>query len=161
MAYPKGYWDVGEFLRLSNAKPEMAVYNIIGLYGLCRLHDPGEEFRGKLRQVCEWFRDAQNRDGSWSYPQYTSRTRWGHGCLQDAMGMLMAYNLFRDRSYLEAAQRSVRFAERLMRRYGRIPLLLGLAPFNRTEDSLTYFYGVETLALFAQALQRAKQDGRT
>jgi hypothetical protein len=48
-----------------------------------------------------------------------------------------------------------------MRRYGRIPLLLGLAPFNRTEDSLTYFYGVETLALFAQALQRAKQDGRT
>jgi len=152
VTYPGGYWNVSEFLHASNAKPEMTVYNIIGLYGLCRLHDPGETFRVKLRRVCEWFRDKQNKDGSWSYPQHSSRTRWGHGCLQDAMGMLMAYKRFGDRSYLDAAKRSVAFAERLLREHSRIPLIVGLSPFDQTEDSLVYYYGIETLALYEEAL---------
>lgn len=152
MSYPKGFWDVEEFLYVSNAKPEMTVYNIIGMYGLCRLHDPGEKFREKLRRVCEWFRGKQNEDGSWSYPQHSSRTRWGHGCLQDALGMLMAYKLFGDRSYLEAARRSVAFAEGLLRKQGRIPLIIGLSPFDQTEDSLVYYYGIETLALYEEVL---------
>lgn len=156
MSYPNGFWNVGEFLRSSNAKPEMTVYNIIGLYGLCRLHDPGPEFLAKLRRVCEWFRDAQNADGSWSYPQHSSATRWGHGCLQDAMGMLMAWKLFGDQSYLDAARRSVTFADGLLKKHGRIPLIVGLSPFDQTEDSLVYYYGIEALAMYEEALATEK-----
>jgi hypothetical protein len=147
-AIPDGYWFMRDFLRASNASPEMTAYNIIGWYGLSRFQDFDPELSGKIRRVCEWFRDRQNPDGSWPYPHDTSKTRWGHGCLQDALAMLYAYRLFRDPSYLEAARKSIDFAQACFARYGKIPLLLGLLPHAETEDSLTYYYGLETLAVY-------------
>ena len=68
--------------------------------------------------------------------------------MQDALAMLYAYRLFRDPSYLEAARKSIDFAQACFARYGKIPLLLGLLPHAETEDSLTYYYGLETLAVY-------------
>jgi hypothetical protein len=153
---PEGRWFMNDFLYTYNASPEMTAYNIIGWYGMCKLHDPGPEIMKKIRRVCEWFRDLQNDEGSWPYPHDTSKTRWGHGCLQDAMAMLYSFRMFRDRSFLDAARRSLAFAEDCLVRHGRIPLLLGCLPQQETEDSLTYYYGIETLAV-ANEITEAEQ----
>jgi hypothetical protein len=145
---PSGNWFMKDFLYTSNASPEMTAYNIIGWYGLHRLSPIDPVSLTKIRRVCQWFRDKQNPDGSWPYPHDTSATRWGHGSLQDALAMLYAYKLFQDESFLVSARKSVAFSRDCFEKYGRIPLLLGLLPHEETEDSLTYYYGIETLAVY-------------
>ncbi len=49
-------------------------------------------------------------------------------------------------------RRSIAFAEGLLREHGRIPLIIGLSPFDQTEDSLVYYYGIETLALYEEIM---------
>ena len=55
--------------------------------------------------------------------------------------------------FLRAAERSIAFADRLLHEYGRIPLILDILPHEETEDSLTYYYGLETLAVYASLRQ--------
>ena len=64
--------------------------------------------------------------------------------------MVYAHHLFGEPRFLEAARRGVAFADRCFEAYGKIPLLLGLKPHEETEDSLTYFYGLETLTRCAR-----------
>jgi len=146
-----GWWNMRDFLYTDNASPEMTAYNIIGWYGLTRLHRLDDATTVKIGRVCQWFRDRQNRDGSWPYPHDTSKTRWGHGCFQDALAMICAYKMFGDMSYIRAVRKSFAFAESCMKKFGgRIPLLLGVLPHQETEDSLTYYYGLEALAFYEE-----------
>lgn len=151
---PEGQWGFHDFFIHSNASPEMTAYNIIGWYGFCQIHNPGPEVRTKIQKVCEWFRDHQNKDGSWSYPHHDSKTRWGHGSLQDAMAMLFACKMFRDPSFLESAKRSIAFTENCFEKFSYIPLVLGSTPHEETEDSLTYYYGIETLAHYNEIMEK-------
>jgi hypothetical protein len=156
LQFPQGRWFMRDFLYTTNASPEMMAYNIIGWYGMSKLHHLAPETMDKIRKVCEWFRDHQNKDGSWPYPHVTSTTKWGHGCLQDSLAMLYAYKWFGDPSFLESAKKSINFAKRTFKKFSRIPLLLGLLPHQETEDSLTYYYGIETLAVYHEIVQSSR-----
>jgi len=143
------------FTRFATEKPEMSSYNIVGIIDAADRVDLAR-WNPMLEKACRWLLDCQDGEGAWRFPARNSPAQWGHGLFQDSLAMLRAHHYFGDDAYLEAADRSIAWAERTLDDHGYIPAITRPFPHSRLEASLTYFYGLEALSLRAEAPETSR-----
>ena len=137
--------EAGEYSVAAPRKPEMASYNIIGMLDMVTVlpYEPAEQ---AARRALDWLVSVQSEAGGWRFPAYNSVGLWGHGAFQDAHAMFLGYGQFGDQRYLTAGTRVFSWAVQLLEERGYIPTVVGFWPYEQTEASLSYFYGLEALA---------------